>query len=626
MLTFPLKAKESVTLTFGDLRRLVPKTGFKPACFSDDQLLLNDSLVDFHIRWLLTPRPKLPEQPALLQQLMPGLDASVQDRVHIFNSFFLKKLRQLTLEKKSLQPLLKWVRNVDVFSKDLLFVPVHELSASGHWALAIICFPGKVVQLRPKTEPVKEEEAAVKEEAAAAAKVEEVGDASSSSSSGSPPPSQGSPPRPPPPPPPVEAPCILFVDSWQTNENKALFSQLRHFLEFYWHDKYHESKQDGLDESGKGKHSEPLPLPTAEFGIPGPTRPTRQAPPPPEPKERRERRAKRGHATLEDVYDDDDALPLPLQQQPAAFGAVDDDVVEEISAPNGRPRRKAASAAVSNMDANLAEERKGRQMERQATHEKKRGTFTAGSSSSSSVVKEVSQIVENAPPGWEPVTHALRKMAKDGRTTYTTYKHPGYTKEARSIPEAWKMVEEAKSHKKAKINRFPGLAEDVESEKAAGVLSRGSRKRERTEEAAEEAEDVEAADKFYQQSCCPDGHWLDSDLADEDVTCDSCRGLIRKGDYSYFCKECDYDKCAKCYGAKEEEEPVAAVCNPVTAPMLEESPTSVVDGESEEEVEQEEVEQEEVFTDVRMQGDGEVAASLAALQAGDRSGESGEEA
>ena len=74
---------------------------------------------------------------------MPGLDASVQDRVHIFNSFFLKKLRQLTLEKKSLQPLLKWVRNVDVFSKDLLFVPVHELSASGHWALAIICFPGK---------------------------------------------------------------------------------------------------------------------------------------------------------------------------------------------------------------------------------------------------------------------------------------------------------------------------------------------------------------------------------------------------------------------------------------------------------------------------------------------------
>ena len=270
--------------------------------------------------------------------------------------------------------------------------------------------------------------------------------------------------------------------------------------------------------------------------------------------------------------DDDDALPLPLQQQPAAFGAVDDDVVEEISAPNGRPRRKAASAAVSNMDANLAEERRGRQMERQATHEKKRA-FTAGSSSSSSVVKEVSQIVENAPPGWEPVTHALRKMAKDGRTTYTTYKHPGYTKEARSIPEAWKMVEEAKSHKKAKINRFPGLAEDVESEKAAGVLSRGSRKRERTEEAAEEAEDVEAADKFYQQSCCPDGHWLDSDLADEDVTCDSCRGLIRKGDYSYFCKECDYDKCAKCHGAKEEEEP-AAVCNPVTAPMLEESPTS----------------------------------------------------
>ena len=71
------------------------------------------------------------------------------------------------------------------------------------------------------------------------------------------------------------------------------------------------------------------------------------------------------------------------------------------------------------------------------------------------------------------------------------------------------MVEEAKSHKKAKINRFPGLAEDVESEKAAGVLSRGSRKRERTEEAAEEAEDVETADKFYQQGFAT-ATWLDS--------------------------------------------------------------------------------------------------------------------
>ena len=49
------------------------------------------------------------------------------------------------------------------------------------------------------------------------------------------------------------------------------------------------------------------------------------------------------------------------------------------------------------------------------------------------------------------------------------------------------------------------------------------------------------------------------------------------------------------------------MCNPVTAPMLEESPTSVVDGESEEEVE-------EAFTDVRMQGGAEFAAEMAAQE------------
>ncbi|XP_061421863.1 uncharacterized protein LOC133350993 [Lethenteron reissneri] len=32
-----------------------------------------------------------------------------------------------------------WTRNVDIFSKDFVFVPVNQCS---HWFLAVICFPG----------------------------------------------------------------------------------------------------------------------------------------------------------------------------------------------------------------------------------------------------------------------------------------------------------------------------------------------------------------------------------------------------------------------------------------------------------------------------------------------------
>ena len=34
-------------------------------------------------------------------------------------------------------------------SQELIFVPVHETALNGHWALAVICFPGLVVQKQP---------------------------------------------------------------------------------------------------------------------------------------------------------------------------------------------------------------------------------------------------------------------------------------------------------------------------------------------------------------------------------------------------------------------------------------------------------------------------------------------
>ena len=62
-------AKETITLTYGDLRRLRPSDGTAQAFIPTDQLLLNDQLVDFYVKYLLQP---LPEQPPTQSSCSPG--------------------------------------------------------------------------------------------------------------------------------------------------------------------------------------------------------------------------------------------------------------------------------------------------------------------------------------------------------------------------------------------------------------------------------------------------------------------------------------------------------------------------------------------------------------------------
>ena len=38
----------------------------------------------------------------------------------------------------------RWTKNVDIFTKDFLFVPINE---SLHWSLAVVCWPGKIKDL-----------------------------------------------------------------------------------------------------------------------------------------------------------------------------------------------------------------------------------------------------------------------------------------------------------------------------------------------------------------------------------------------------------------------------------------------------------------------------------------------
>ncbi|XP_008120273.1 sentrin-specific protease 6 isoform X3 [Anolis carolinensis] len=72
------------------------------------------------------------------------------DRIHVFSSFFYKRLNQrerrnpqetsnLTLQQKRHGRVKTWTRHVDIFEKDFIFVPLNE---AAHWFLAVICFPG----------------------------------------------------------------------------------------------------------------------------------------------------------------------------------------------------------------------------------------------------------------------------------------------------------------------------------------------------------------------------------------------------------------------------------------------------------------------------------------------------
>ncbi|XP_023610061.1 sentrin-specific protease 6 isoform X5 [Myotis lucifugus] len=80
------------------------------------------------------------------------------DRIHVFSSFFYKRLNQrerrnlhetpnLSIQQKRHGRVKTWTRHVDIFEKDFIFVPLNE---AAHWFLAVVCFPGLE---KPKYEP-----------------------------------------------------------------------------------------------------------------------------------------------------------------------------------------------------------------------------------------------------------------------------------------------------------------------------------------------------------------------------------------------------------------------------------------------------------------------------------------
>ncbi|KAM9827441.1 sentrin-specific protease 3b [Neosynchiropus ocellatus] len=62
---------------------------------------------------------------------------SVPEKVHFFNSFFYDKLRT-----KGYDGVKRWTKNVDIFQKDLLLIPIH---LEVHWSLVSVDIPRKAI-------------------------------------------------------------------------------------------------------------------------------------------------------------------------------------------------------------------------------------------------------------------------------------------------------------------------------------------------------------------------------------------------------------------------------------------------------------------------------------------------
>ncbi|XP_038616808.1 sentrin-specific protease 6 [Tachyglossus aculeatus] len=126
----PPPAKGGISVTNEDLH-----------CLNEGEFL-NDVIIDFYLKYLVLE--KLKKEDA--------------DRIHIFSSFFYKRLNQkerrnvhetpsLSIQQKRHGRVKTWTRHVDIFEKDFIFVPLNE---AAHWFLAVVCFPGLD---KPKYEP-----------------------------------------------------------------------------------------------------------------------------------------------------------------------------------------------------------------------------------------------------------------------------------------------------------------------------------------------------------------------------------------------------------------------------------------------------------------------------------------
>lgn len=102
-------------------------------CLAIEQYL-NDVIIDFYLQFV---------QREILSN-------EQREKTHIFSTFFYKRLTTLdtkrhtkdlkqTPAQKRHDRVTKWTKNVNLFDKDYIIIPINEHS---HWFLAVICYPG----------------------------------------------------------------------------------------------------------------------------------------------------------------------------------------------------------------------------------------------------------------------------------------------------------------------------------------------------------------------------------------------------------------------------------------------------------------------------------------------------
>jgi len=184
-------AVDGIVVTRGDLARLE----------SDE--FLNDNLVDFYFKVIVADarRSPLGRDPAF---------GDVAGDVHAFSSHFFTKLREgdgrgkfkpgSEKAQRAHARVERWTRNVDVFAKKFLLVPVVE---DLHWSLAVVCHPGELAKRAIARERRESDDGAID--------VDEDED-------------ENCPAR----------PCIIHMDSLRMHSSKKIEKWLRCFLEMEW--------------------------------------------------------------------------------------------------------------------------------------------------------------------------------------------------------------------------------------------------------------------------------------------------------------------------------------------------------------------------------------------------------
>lgn len=95
---------------------------------SDDLLrlgadeFLNDTIVDLYLRYILD---QIKEK-----------DTKLYDEIHLFNSFFYKRLASAQKNLSPHEAVKKWTSKVDLFGKKFVIIPVNE---NFHWYVAVVC-------------------------------------------------------------------------------------------------------------------------------------------------------------------------------------------------------------------------------------------------------------------------------------------------------------------------------------------------------------------------------------------------------------------------------------------------------------------------------------------------------